>query len=74
MTDTRPRLTRQQQAVLAFIVAHVAEHGYPPTVREIGREIELRSTSSVAHVLRMLEWKGYLVVEPGRPRAIRVVA
>ena len=74
MSDDRPRLTLQQRAALTAITAHVERFGYPPTVREIGAEIGLSSTSSVAHVLRALQWKGYLLVEPGRPRAIRVVA
>lgn len=73
MSD-RPRLTRQQQAVLTFIVWHVAERGYPPTVREIGEELGMYSTSTVAYHLRTLVSKGYLVCEPGRSRAIRVVA
>lgn len=58
--DPQPRLTPRQRAVLDCIRGHVASHGYPPTIREIGDTVGLTSTSSVQHVLRMLEEKGCL--------------
>ena len=51
-------LTQRQQAVLAFIVAYRAEHGYPPTLREIGAHMGIASTNGVADHLRALERKG----------------
>lgn len=58
--DPQPRLTPRQRAVLQAIREHVAAHGYPPTVRHVGDTVGLASTSSVQHVLRTLEAKGYL--------------
>ncbi|MEW1550553.1 transcriptional repressor LexA [Streptomyces tsukubensis] len=72
---TRPGpdgLTTRQAAIVAFIEQTVARKGYPPSMREIGEGVRLRSTSSVAHQLMALERKGFLYRDPHRPRAYRV--
>ncbi|WP_331719600.1 transcriptional repressor LexA [Streptomyces virginiae] len=72
---TRPGpdgLTARQAAIVAFIAQAVARKGYPPSMREIGEGVRLRSTSSVSHQLMALERKGYLYRDPHRPRAYRV--
>ena len=65
-------LTPRQQAILRVIRQAVEEHGYPPSVREIGEGVGLTSPSSVAHQLRTLERLGYLRKDPNRPRALVV--
>jgi repressor LexA len=65
---TRPR------RVLAFLREFVQENGYPPSMAEVGRAVGLTSTSSVAHQLQVLEDRGYIRREPGRPRAITILA
>lgn len=65
-------LTLRQQRVLATITQSLEDHGYPPSMREIGRAVGLTSSSSVAHQLRVLEEKGYLKRDPNRPRALQV--
>lgn len=65
-------LTTRQAAIVAFIERTVARKGYPPSMREIGEGVHLRSTSSVAHQLMVLEKKGALYRDPHRPRAYRV--
>jgi len=67
-----PRLTPRQRKVLRVIREWVDEHGYPPSVREIGDAVGLTSTSSVHHQLRTLERKGYLRRDPHRTRAVDV--
>jgi repressor LexA len=67
-----PRLTPRQRKVLKVIRQWVEEHGYPPSVREIGDAVGLQSTSSVHHQLRTLEKKGYLRRDPNRTRAVDV--
>ncbi|ATW46813.1 hypothetical protein CGZ69_01095 [Streptomyces peucetius subsp. caesius ATCC 27952] len=57
---------------LAFIEGTVARQGYPPSMREIGQAVHLKSTSSVAHQVMALERKGVLCRDPHRPRAVRV--
>lgn len=69
----RPKLNRREQRALSAVAESMDQRGYPPSVRELGAAIGLTSTSSVAHVLRSLEWKGYLRREPGRSRAISVL-
>lgn len=65
-------LTARQRAILEVIHAHVADHGYPPSVREIGEAVGLRSSSSVHHQLETLEEKGYLRRDPTKPRALEL--
>jgi repressor LexA len=65
-------LTARQRAILEMIHAHVEAHGYPPSVREIGDEVGLKSTSSVHAQLETLEVKGYLRRDPTKPRALEL--
>ncbi|MEU0990643.1 transcriptional repressor LexA [Streptomyces sp. NPDC005953] len=67
-----PSLTTRQALIVDFIEREVARQGYPPSMREIGRAVDLKSTSSVAHQLMALERKGVLYRDPHRPRAYRV--
>lgn len=58
--------------ILAYIAKHVKEEGIPPTVREIGKGVGLRSTSTVqAHIL-WLERAGVISRKPGKERMIRL--
>jgi len=63
-------LTPRQQQVLDFISHHINEHGYPPTLREISRQIGTSGTVSAIHHLEALEKKGYLRRETGSSRGI----
>ncbi len=51
-------LTHRQQMVLDFIRESIADRGYPPTLREIGARMGIRSTNGVNDHLRALERKG----------------
>ena len=63
-------LTERLREVLEFIKEQVREKGYPPSVREIGDAVGLRSSSTVHGHLRRLESKGYIRRDPTKPRAI----
>lgn len=65
-------LTERQRQILAFVRQAVRERGYPPSVREIGNAVGLRSTSSVHHQLQILQQEGYLRRDLSRPRAIEL--
>lgn len=67
------RLTTRQRRVLEVIRDAVERHGYPPTIREIGKAAGLASPSSVSHQLRALETKGYIRRDPRLPRALEVL-
>lgn len=66
-------LTSRQRAVLACITQSLKDRGYPPSMREIGREVGLTSPSSVKHQLKVLEERGFVRRDPNRPRAIEVI-
>jgi repressor LexA len=66
-------LSTRQEQVLEFVRAGVARHGYPPSIREIGDAVGLRSTSSVAYQLKVLQEKGYLQRDRGRPRTVELL-
>jgi repressor LexA len=66
-------LTERQRQVLEFIKGQVREKGYPPSVREIGEAVGLRSSSTVHGHLRRLESKGYIRRDPTKPRAIEII-
>lgn len=65
-------LTPRQRAILAMIHQHVEDHGYPPSVREIGDAVGLKSPSSVHGQLESLESKGYLRRDRTKPRALEL--
>ncbi|MCS6799798.1 MAG: transcriptional repressor LexA [Myxococcota bacterium] len=67
-------LTPRQRVVLEIIRHHVEVHGYPPTLREIGRQLGIRSTNAVNDHLRALERKGYLERDDMKSRALRPTA
>ncbi|MHC5229381.1 transcriptional repressor LexA [Enterococcus sp. LJL99] len=67
-TDTR------QIEVLKYIYEQVELKGYPPTVREIGKAVDLSSTSTVHGHLARLEKKGLILRDPTKPRAIELTA
>ena len=66
-------LTKRQQEIFDFVKRYVGEHGYPPTVRDIGKAIGLTSSSTVHAHLGNLERLGLLRRDPTKPRAIEVL-
>ena len=65
-------LTARQQEIWQFLVTYVDDHGYPPTVREIGEEVGLASPSTVHAHLANLERVGLIKRDPSKPRAIEL--
>lgn len=65
-------LSKRQQEILAYIKEQILEKGYPPTVREIGNAVKLKSSSSVQAHLDTLEKAGYIRRNSSLPRAIEV--
>ena len=66
-------LTGRQQEIWDFLVDYVDQHGYPPTVREIGEAVGLASPSTVHAHLANLERAGLLKRDPTKPRALELV-
>ena len=67
------KLTRQQKNILQIIKKSIAKHGYPPTVREIGRDAGLSSPATIHFHLKKLEEKGYINKGNGLNRTIEVL-
>jgi repressor LexA len=67
-------LTKRQRQVLSYIERSIEERGYPPTMREIGEHMSIRSTNGVNDHLKALERKGYIVREDLKSRTLRPVA
>jgi repressor LexA len=63
-----PALTPRQGKIVRIIEDSVRSNGYGPSLREIAQAVGLASTSSVSYQLSVLEEKGYLTREAGRPR------
>ena len=66
-------LSPRQREILEFVNTHVDEHGYPPTVREIGQAVGLTSPSTVHAHLARLESSGLIRRDPTKPRALEVI-
>ncbi|HEY0535555.1 MAG TPA: transcriptional repressor LexA [Actinoplanes sp.] len=65
-------LTPRQRSILTVIRDWVDEHGYPPTMREIGAAVGLASPSTVAHHMTILEKNGFLRRDARGSRAVDI--
>jgi repressor LexA len=65
-------LTQKRKEILDCIAESLRERGYPPSVREIGEQVGLTSSSTVHAHLAVLQREGYLRRDPTKPRAIEV--
>ncbi len=68
----KEKLTEKQNEILIFIKSFISENGFPPTLREIGRNFGISSTFGVKRHLEALKKKGYLNISSNVSRAIRI--
>nr|WP_257792010.1 transcriptional repressor LexA [Anoxybacter fermentans] len=66
-------LSPRQRKILEFIMSEIEKKGYPPSVREIAKAVDLRSPSTVHSHLNTLEELGYIRKDPTKPRTIEVL-
>lgn len=69
----KKELTDRQEEILNFIKKFLQEYGYPPTLRQIGKQFSITSTFGVKRHLDALEKKGYLNVESNASRGISII-
>ena len=69
MTD----LNKRERAILKFIEKQINEKGYPPSVREIGKAVGLKSTATVHGYLAKLQEKGYIKKEQQKGRTLKLL-
>ena len=65
-------MTERQRQTLTYIAETVTDRGYPPSVREICEALGLASSSTVHSHLQALQRKGYIHIDPTKPRAIEL--
>lgn len=63
----------KQNEIYKFLLEFTKSKGYPPSVREIGQAVALKSTSTVHGHLKRLEKKGLIYRDPTKPRALEIV-
>lgn len=72
MFEAEAKLLERDTNALKFIVSHVAQWGYPPSVREVGSAINVGSASTAHEVVSRLVKRGWISVGAKRARTIRV--
>lgn len=73
MITNEKMLTTRQKQILEYIRTCVHQFGYPPSVREICKEVGLSSTSTVHGYLHRLEDLGYIRRDPAKNRTIELL-
>src|ERR1700686_1834666 len=73
VSDSLPPLSPRQQQVLRLISQFMTRHGLPPTRADLARALRLRNRQGIDQHLRAIERKGYLRLEPGIARGIRLL-
>ncbi len=73
VSDSLPALSPRQQQILRLISQFMARHGLPPTRADLARALRLRNRQGIDQHLRAIERKGYLQLEPGIARGIRLL-
>jgi repressor LexA len=71
---TKDGLSTRQRDILGFIATYTQDHGYPPSVRDIGKAMGLASASTVHSHLTKLERAGVLRRDKTKPRAIELLS
>ncbi len=66
-------LNKREKAILKFIEKEVMANGYPPSVREIGKAVGLKSTATVHGYIAKLEEKGYIKKEQQKGRTLKLL-
>ena len=67
------KISKKQEEILNYMKNTILNRGFPPTVREIGEAVKLKSSSSVHAHLDTLEKNGYIRRDPTKPRAIEIL-
>ena len=67
------KLTKRQEEILNYIKEYIVNHGYPPTVREIGADLGVSSPATIHAHLKNLEEKGFILKKETKNRAIELL-
>src|ERR1700675_3420647 len=72
-TELTEQLTERQSKILDYIRRVTRERSYPPSVREIGENVGLSSSSTVHNHLNQLERRGLIKRDPSKSRTVQLV-
>ena len=67
------KLTTKQKETLQTLKKFIAKHGYPPTVRELCKELDLNSPATIHFHLKKLAEKGYIKKEDQKGRTLKLL-
>ena len=65
-------LTPIRRAILEYIAAHQKERNFPPTIREIGAAVGLKSPATLKNHIDVLKETGHITADPQKPRTLMV--
>ena len=71
--SVKNELNKRETAILKFIEKQISKNGYPPSVREIGAAVGLKSTATVHGYLSKLQAKGYIKKEEQKGRTLKLL-
>ncbi|HEY8468563.1 MAG TPA: transcriptional repressor LexA [Longimicrobiales bacterium] len=66
-------LTNLERRILDFLVEYLRRNTYQPSIREIGRRFDIKSTKTVSEYLQALADKGWIERDPSRSRGVRLL-
>jgi repressor LexA len=66
-------LTQLEGSVYKYLLDFTAEHTYQPSIRDIGKQFQIKSTKTVSDLLQSLARKGYIERDPARSRGVRLL-
>src|SRR5690606_10076461 len=66
-------LTSLERRILDYLVEYLRRHTYQPSIREIGRRFDIKSTKTVSKYLQALADKGWIERDPSRSRGVRLL-
>ena len=66
-------LNKREKAIVKYIEKQIVANGYPPSVREIGKAVGLKSTATVHGYITKLEEKGYIKKEQQKGRTLKLL-
>ena len=66
-------LTQLEGSVYKYLLEFTAEHTYQPSIRDIGKQFQIKSTKTVSDLLQSLARKGYIERDPARSRGVRLL-
>lgn len=66
-------LSKMERRILDYLIDYLKRNTYQPSIREIGRRFQIKSTKTVSEYLQSLADKGHIEREASRSRAVRIV-